>query len=1528
MKKIQALFIAFSFLLMGYSASLHAEDTDIYVSNTSNVGVPNVLFVLDNGADFDASSSNGCNTYSDGSGGAPSTGTNKTSGVIQCSLVNAIYSLPNSGAVNIGIMTANANNFANTQETTTKSLGGYHELCNSTPNGGCLLQKLTLMDTTGKANIISFIKGWITSSQSSTTAFNIKVNSSSQGSEMQEAWAYYNGKVGLSGKNYSTSILATGCQRNFIVYISNTQKNPSSSEYSDVQTALAAGQVAATTAQKTEITGTIKFSPAICGTTTSYTLAAGNNLADEWARLMYQQDGGATGNQNVQNIITYTIGVQSSGNQCSTNTYGLIASMAKYGGGKFFNTSSVSDLTDALKTVLNEVQAVNSVFSSASLPVSVNAEGSYLNQIYLGMFRPDSNGNARWLGNLKQYQLIKNTSSVLVLGDSQGNSAISSSGTGFISPTAQSFWTYKDTTKAPDDATTGGFFKNNPSGTPQTTFDLPDGEVVEKGGVAQQLRKENLKDDYATTEGATTNPRRLYTYCPSGASCVGALTNSANAFTTGNAGISSAAFGGSTTLNVTNIARSSGTITVTTNTTHGISAGSSVTLAGSSETAYNGTWTAATASGSTLTITGFNDYPTTPSQGGYTVSPVGAGNITIASIIRTTHTSGSNSTEVATVTTSTNHGFVNNDQVNITGTTQYNGLYTITYVDATHFTIPVTINPGATSSGWTVTVDSTNLPPQSGATFSNANTGELVVTKSGMTVWDGMSVTLTSTSNAGPPTSKYNGTYTLVAANISANSFKITGLGNSFKNNANETGTVTFNYSAGTVTLSRVATTDAITVSASGATASRIGANTGDTRTVGISKTGGESGYAYNGTVTCSNSTCTNFTYTGFTTPGTTGASSGQMSAFKSAGGSVNVAAGAITRSGTTATITGLTANSFTNGQSVTIAVNGTAQANETAYVGTWALTCTAPCTTATFGPVTLSPGTPITNSGMTIYSGSTPPDKSTVIRWVRGEDSYGDELGPGNGVTVRPSVHGDVLHSRPLVLNYGDTRGIVVYYGSNDGVFRAINGNQTGNIGSVVPGDEIWGLVLPEHFNLLNRQRTNSPAMKFPGTLLTSATTKDYFVDGPTGVYQKLKADGTIDTAIIYLTMRRGGAFMYAIDVGTPTTPVVQWKLSNTSTGFTELGQTWSRPKLTLLQSAPLKTTPVVAFGGGYDPNQDAEPPGADTQGRGIFIVNAATGALIWSANSTCTTSATCRNVPGMTYSIPGDITFVDRDGDGYTDKMYFTDLGGNVWRADVAASDSATWTVTKIAALGCDTGVCAGGTTPRKFFFPPSVLAVGAGGAGDSYDLISVTSGDREHPLKDTATGSSYNVVNRFYTLVDTGTGLSTPATNNLVQSTLFNATSTNWDGSGDGFYITLGTGEKGVNAPTAVNGFIFFATNQPASADSTCIANLGVARAYAVSPFIASVTTNTLAGGGLPPSAVSGVILITERDPATGQDKTTQEKFCIGCGVSGLQGNGSPPDGGGGNQGGDCASALGQCTPVTSINKNLKRTYWYRK
>ncbi|MBK0392947.1 PilC/PilY family type IV pilus protein [Ramlibacter algicola] len=1542
MKRMQWVLALMALLLAGYSASLRAEDTDIYVDNSGTSGTPNVLFILDNGANFDATASGpGCSAYS-GTSTPPSLGSQKSAGMLQCALVDAINSLPD-GSVNIGLMVSNGNGYATSSPAATTN--AYHELCAASGGGGCLLRKLTPMTTAtnptyGKSNkqsMIDFIKSWnATGNNNGPNDFSVKVNTASQSADavMQEAWAYFNGKTGLSGTTYSPSQL-TGCQRNFIIYIANTDKSPSNGNPSpgpdgaSNNWSMADTRVNASDSQKGKITTAAAFNPAMCGITSVVaTSSSGDwstNWADEWARLMFQQDAGTnspTGQSNgLQNIITYTIGMQGTcGANYKADYPALLSSMATYGGGKFFPTSDASGLTEALLKILNEVQAVNSVFSSASLPVSVNAQGTYLNQIFLGMFRPDAEGNPRWMGNLKQYKLVTGTNGALVMGDARGQAAISSAGTGFLSPSAESYWTYKDTTTAPDDTATGGFFVNDLKGATPTAFDLPDGEVVEKGGVAQQLRKENLRATFAGAMAATTNPRRLYTYCPAGGTCDPNLTNGGNEFSTANSAIAANAFGADNSVRINSIVRTGTTALVTTQGNHGFTAGSVVTIRNVNQAAYNVTRTLTAAninSSNSFTITGLPDTPKTPAVGTYVLSKPGVASFGLASITRPAcSTSGcATSTELATVVTSIPHSFANGDSVQFSSTIAgYSSPVVIGNVangtNTGSFTISLTLSPpaGAGATG-TLAYPSSTATAISGNMSGSGTT--VTATTAGHTFHDQQSVTITGSKGV-------DGTYRITRINSTQFSFTA-----SF-NNSNDlkpatNGGTTYASVATTpqtVNLQRMNNAASATIQASNLPANYF--TSGDVLNV-TSASAGFVPTSGSATISC-NGSCTTATYTVSLPPAAAIIPDGTTVSV----GGASITASSVSRSATGTVTVVVPSNSLVTGDTVTIApLNGTGYTDESEYAGSYAVTCTVNpgCTTLTYGPIPLNPTTPATGANMQAYSATSSPDRDTVIKWVRGLDNQGDEKGPGNGIKVRESIHGDVLHSRPLVINYGDSRGIVAFYGANDGVFRAINGNQAGRIGSVDPGGELWGLVLPEHYPYLNRLRTNSPELQFPSTVLKTALPKNYFVDGPTGVYQKLTATGSIETAYIYLTMRRGGRFLYALDITQPQSPQVLWRIDTNSTGFEELGQTWSRPRLTLLQNY---ANPVLVFGGGYDPAHDTEPAGTAAMGRAIYIVDAVSGALVWRAQPSCGASGTCRAVPGMTQPIPSDIAFVDRDNNGKVDKLYVGDLGGNVWRVDVNTADTATWAVSKVASLGCDDGVaaaslCSDGKPVRKFFFPPSVLSIKAAGATGSYDALSLASGDREHPLKNTAAGSSYNTVDRFFLVRDTGTALGSPMASPLKLSDLFNATSTTWDGTRSGVYITLATGEKAVNAPLAVNGTVFFATNKPVDTTATCAANLGEARAYGVNPFDGTFVSNVLQGGGMPPSAVAGIVQMT-KDNGNGGTTTYNEKFCIGCGISGSQL--------GGTNNNPCNSALENCNVGKVIPKNLRRTYWYKK
>jgi len=489
------------------------------------------------------------------------------------------------------------------------------------------------------------------------------------------------------------------------------------------------------------------------------------------------------------------------------------------------------------------------------------------------------------------------------------------------------------------------------------------------------------------------------------------------------------------------------------------------------------------------------------------------------------------------------------------------------------------------------------------------------------------------------------------------------------------------------------------------------------------------------------------------------------------------------------------------------------------------------------------------TNAAITqaVLGAATATERDAIINWVLGQDNRetpGGENNNGSLTDVRTSIHGDVLHSRPVVIDYGGSVGVRVFYGANDGVFHALKGGQADT-----DGQEMWGFVPSEFFGQLRRLRENDPPIDYPA-VPSGSSNKPYFVDGLVGSYvldndndgELLASDG--DKVYLYLTMRRGGRFIYALDVTTPSTPTLLWKHNYTDSGFGELAQTWSTPEVAKIGA---NTNPVLIFGAGYDPAEDESPAGTNTMGRGVFVVDAFTGNLV----------KLLTNV-NMNHSIAAGVTVVDRNQDGTADRLYAADTGGTVWRMDIDYSDPNNWQIWKIAAVG-------GG---RKFLHQPDVVF------GSLFDSILIGSGDREHPL-DTS------VNDRFYMFKDPETDNS-GTTLDITEATLYDATNDLTSTanaaaleSADGWLIRLDAGEKVTGSAVTVGGITFFNTNRPTALEpGACTGNLGEARRYAVNFENATAATpsvfttgdvlptskfEVMVGGGLPPSPIPGVVVI---------------------------------------------------------------------
>lgn len=539
--------------------------------------------------------------------------------------------------------------------------------------------------------------------------------------------------------------------------------------------------------------------------------------------------------------------------------------------------------------------------------------------------------------------------------------------------------------------------------------------------------------------------------------------------------------------------------------------------------------------------------------------------------------------------------------------------------------------------------------------------------------------------------------------------------------------------------------------------------------------------------------------------------------------------------------------------------------------------------------------------------------ERTNLINWVRGTDIKDEDV-DGNTTEMRPSAHTDIVHSRPVAVDYGGNTGVVVFYGANDGMLRAINGNQFSSIGAYAAGSELWSFVAPEHYGRLKRIYDNSPAITYPS--VNDATAKPYFFDGRITAY---KASSTV---WVYATQRRGGRMIYAFDASTPTSPGLKWRqgcpnltddTGCTSNDFSGIGQTWSavvnlKSSGYVSGSTPL---PMIIVGGGYDTCEDGQGGSdlntctASPKGNKIFLLDANSGALL--------------NTFSTDRSVVGDVTVVPNATTGLAEYAYAVDTGGNIYRITIGSALPASWTIMKIASLGCSTTNCPGGIANRKFLFAPEVVVA------PGYNIILVGSGDREHPLLNQAITTS--VDNAFFMIKDKPSDAAWWSSEmgncqSLALACIPSLLAIDPDSTAipteaqlnakKGWYLSFGaTGtthdkEQVVTSAVAVQGIVTFSTHTPTPPDS-CGSNLGTARVYNMG-FMDSKPTGvtrfaTIAGGGLSPSPIAGQVTITH--PTTGQKITLP--FILGA---------SP----------DSPLEVKTPDPIATSANNIIRAYWY--
>ena len=507
----------------------------------------------------------------------------------------------------------------------------------------------------------------------------------------------------------------------------------------------------------------------------------------------------------------------------------------------------------------------------------------------------------------------------------------------------------------------------------------------------------------------------------------------------------------------------------------------------------------------------------------------------------------------------------------------------------------------------------------------------------------------------------------------------------------------------------------------------------------------------------------------------------------------------------------------------------------------------------------------------------------------------------------LRPGIHGDVVHSQPVSITYSSTS-VKLFYGANDGIYRMVDAET---------GQEDWGFIAYEHLDQVQRLYENSPSIRYSNTDASVSSDvqdelKDYFMDGVTGSYITYTSSGAVASAYLYPTMRRGGNWIYALDVSPaaggepPSNPTPLWKYELT-------GQSWSKPVVGRVNGY---SNPVLLVGGGYDSCLDpaagatavlySDLCSTGVTGTQIVVLDALTGAelRVFELNDpSCAGAGSCQSDGAP---VIADIAPVDLDTATVPiwDFAYAVDAKGGVYRlnfasitggAIVPATLTAGWTVDRIAE------VSPAGATKLRFFNRPSVSAF-LDASGNKHVFVITGAGDRERPMEldypysDSGVGvdyAIYAVLDRLYDWDHDGDGaVSAPLGRGAVTmpdapgdaqcapsttlpcSGFLNVTSalnaaTPITPAGDiyqyhGWFFELpGRGEQVPNPALVKRGNVVFNTYQPGGQAGQC-ASYGQAKGYNIPLFEPdqAFDSSFLVSGIIPPPPTSETVCIDDQ------------------------------------------------------------------
>lgn len=441
------------------------------------------------------------------------------------------------------------------------------------------------------------------------------------------------------------------------------------------------------------------------------------------------------------------------------------------------------------------------------------------------------------------------------------------------------------------------------------------------------------------------------------------------------------------------------------------------------------------------------------------------------------------------------------------------------------------------------------------------------------------------------------------------------------------------------------------------------------------------------------------------------------------------------------------------------------------------------------------------------------------LVKWLSGVDVFDENL--DGSYTDARRLMGDPLHSRPILVSYGDKD--IVFVSTNEGFLHATN---------AATGEEEFAFIPQELLrNSYDHYRGGSGSHIYGLDSSWIAWRHDKNKDG-----KIVKSDG--DFIYLYAGMRRGGETFYALDVTDVSNPKLKFIKHPGQSQFASMGQTWSEPVMGKVKLNGVEKV-VLVFAGGYDLAYDNENYNSltDSVGSALYFVDANNGDLIYKVSGT--SGSGNLKIVGMEYSIASKPTILDFDGDGYIDHIYQSDMASQIIKISLNDENTGVSNFAKgkiIAKLGKSTGNTALENTRMMY---DSIAVSPIRQDGEKYISVVASTGYRAHPLDTIKQDVIVMIKDKedYY-----AEGDKQIISNPYLLSDLANVTNTLGDDDAkklidvkNGYYIKLqekdGTyiGEKGTGDPLIFDNQIFITTYVPNEVEGECVPVIGYSRGY---------------------------------------------------------------------------------------------------